>query len=189
MFTPASRPKAAKLPSLCYPIAGTYTGDGAVSPALGTPVFTPASRPKAAKLPSLCYPIAGTYTGMAKRHPRQERRCSHRHRGRRPRKVAPLPHSRDPSRGWRNVTRARSAGVHTGIAAKGRETPVALLAHSRDPIGDGAVSPALGTPVFTPASRPKAAKLPSLRYPIAGTNRGWRNVHLGRASPVGRRAM
>ena len=83
--------------------------------------------------------------------PRQERRCSHRHRDRRPWNsrcyVRPLP---GPNRGRRNATRTcgwrwaisiargdRSAGLQTGIAAAGRETPAATFAHRPDLSGDG----------------------------------------------------
>ena len=36
--------------------------------------------------------------------------------------------------GQRNAIEPRSAGLQTGIAAAGRETPVATFAHSRDPL-------------------------------------------------------
>ena len=181
MFTPASRPKAVRLPLLRFAHCPDLSGDGARPPgrvggvvpsplpaATGAPVFTPASRPKAVRLPLLRSPIGRTYPGTARGHPdgrvaschlhclpRQERRCSHRHRGRRPRDsrcyVRPLP---GPIRGRREATRTggwrraisiacrdRSAGVHTGIAAEGRETPATTFAHCPDPSGDGARPP------------------------------------------------
>ena len=179
----------------------------------GAPVFTPASRPKAAKLPPPCSPLAGTRPGTTQNHPVGVGGGT-------------------PSR------RGRSAGLHTGIAAKGRETPIARFADCRNPSGDDAEPPSgggwrdaiqkgqerrssdrhrgqrprnshrsvrrlpepvrgqrrttqwgwvagrhpegVGTPVFRPASRPKAAKLPPLCSPLAGTRPGTTQNH-----PVG----
>ena len=140
VFRPASRPKAAKLPSsTTNPRPEEARAAKLPSPtgrsAGGTPVFRPASRPKAAKLPS---PTA------KKRGKGQERRSSDRHRGQRPRNSHPQPR--------RSAGKARNAGLQTGIAAKGRETPIPNHEEARE---------RPGTPVFRPASRPKAAKLPS----------------------------
>ena len=101
----------------------------------GAPVFRPASRPKAAKLPSPTTKKPGKG---------QERRSSDRHRGQRPRNSHPQPR--------RSAGKARNAGLQTGIAAEGRETPIPNHEEARE---------RPGAPVFRPASRPKAAKLPS----------------------------
>ena len=77
-------------------------------------MFTPASRPKAAKLPLLRSPIARTYPGTAKRHADMWVALGH------------LLARGD-----------RSAGLQTGIAAEGRETPAATFAHRPDQSGDG----------------------------------------------------
>ena len=139
--------------------------------------------------------------------------------------VAMFAHSRDPLRGQRNAAQPRSAGLQTGIAAAGRETPVAMFAHSRDPLRGRRnaglqaptgrtgqhrgrrprnsrryVRPQPGPPTRTaqrrsaqerrssgphrenwPASRPQAAKLPSLRSPIAVQPRS-----AGLQAPTGR---
>ena len=123
----------------------------------------------------------------------QERRSSDRHRGRRPRNSRSRPRllrgtlgATSPVPGPVGTSRwgSRSAGLQTGIAAVGRETPALVHAHCVDPGGDGATQPnglpagernsrrqslpgaeTLGTlasppgggpgaPVFRPASRP-----------------------------------
>ena len=194
--------------------------------------FRPASRPQAAKLPS---PLpawrrsqrgwrivtqarsAGLQTGIAAAG--------------RETPSAMLAAWRRSQRGWRIVTQARSASVHTGIAAAGRETPIATPCMAQEPTRlahrhpgqerrssdrhrgrrprnshrqrplhgaganeDGASSPRPGAPVFRPASRPQAAKLPSPCSLIAGTQPGTaEHFPAGgrrrRAIPVGRRAM
>ena len=79
---------------------------------------------------------AGLQTGIAP-HPTSRR-------GQRPRNSHPQPR--------RSAGTARSAGLQTGIAAAGRETPIPNSEEARE---------RPGTPVFRPASRPQAAKLPS----------------------------
>ena len=199
---------------------------------LGTPVFRPASRPQAAKLPSLPAPIAGTphqddETPLGFLSAVPVVRCAIPKDGER--SFVP-PGGRCRSAGPRRENcpallpasrpQARNAGLQTGIAAAGRETPVATCAHSWNPTpgrrnvpwvpirqtkrpglcaapyrrkANGVSSTSggrcrsegppgrtaqrsyrhrghrLGTPVFRPASRPQAAKLPSLPAPIAGT--------------------
>ena len=91
---------------------------------------------------------------------------------------------RRSQRGWRIVTQARSAGVHTGIAAKGREIPSPCPLHGAGANEDGASSPRPGAPVFRPASRPQAAKLPSPPAAWRRSQRGWRIVTQARSAGV-----
>ena len=97
----------------------------------GAPVFRPASTREAGRN-SHRYPSAWRSRQQGWRnaaHARniQERRSSDRHRGHRPRNSHRYPSAwRSRQRGWRNANHARntrSAGLQTGIAATGRETP------------------------------------------------------------------
>ena len=162
----------------------------------GAPVFRPASTREAGRN-SHRYPSAWRSRQQGWRnatHARQERRSSDRHGGHRPRNSHRYPSAwRSRQRGWRNATHAtntRSAGLQTGIAATGRETPTAIRLHGAAGNKDGATPTTPGTPgapVFRPASRPQAAKLPPLSVRMAQQatrmaqrHRGWRNANHAR---------
>ena len=199
MFRPASRPEAANLPSPTAKKRGTR------SAGVQTGIAAEGREP----------PIAHREEARD-----QERRSSDRHRGRRPRtshrpprrsagpgtpvfrpasrpKVANLPSPPAKKRG------IRSAGVQTGIAAGGRESPIAHCEEARNQERRSSDrhrgrrsrtshrpprrSAGPGAPVFRPASRPEVANLPS---PPA-KKRGTRNAGLptgiaaeGREPPI-----
>ena len=160
VFRPASRPKVANLPSPTAKKRGTRnaglpTGIAAggretpigiiaaevanlPSPTAkkrpGTPVFRPASRPRSRTSHRPPRRSAGPGTPVFRPASRPQ--------------VANLPSPTAKKRGTRN------AGLPTGIAAGGRHRKVANHRPPRRSAGPG-------TPVFRPASRPEAAKLPS----------------------------
>ena len=179
---------------------------------MGAPVFRPASRPQAAKLPSPTAKKRGTrsaglQTGIAavgretpiahcEEARDQERRCSDRHRGRRPRNShRPLRRSAGPGAPvFRPASRpqaaklpsptakkrgTRSAGVQTGIVAgahceeaRDQERRCSDRHRGRRPRNSHRPlrrSAGPGAPVFRPASRPQAAKLPSPTAKKRGT--------------------
>ena len=131
---PASRPQAAKLPSLPAPIAGTPHRDDETP--LGFLSAVPVVRCAIPKDGERSFVPPGGRCRSA--GPRREN-CP-----------ALLPASRP---------QARSAGLQTGIAAAGRETPVATCAHSRNP------TPGRRNAPWVPIRRPRCA----LRH-----TEGWR---------------